>query len=196
MHTSRIARALRDRAAELSNSGVYDVSDLIAGANELDRLAALGYGGDDCQPLLAAIAAFHDDFKQYAVQRLKDTQGLTTVRDGISQLKESMKMLQPEVQALVDQVAKNTSFEASNDAAMKVIQGQNAVLAAQIAAIVPGVAVDAEDLATIVAQTQLMADSITALTPAVVASVPPDTVPVVPVDPAVVAAAAAATVTP
>ena len=78
--------------------------------------------------------------------------------------------LTAEVRALVDQVAANTSAEASAAAAEKQLATQIADLQAQIAAIVPGAAISPEDLAAIVASTSSLKDSMTALVGAIPAN--------------------------
>ena len=95
---------------------------------------------------------------------------IDALTDLVKELKGNIMSLTAEVQALVDQVAANTSAEASAAAAEKQLATQIADLQAQIAAIVPGAAISPEDLAAIVASTSSLKDSMTALVGAIPAN--------------------------
>lgn len=185
--TKQVETALRKRAADLASH--HDVSDLLMAADELNRLDVFSNQEDDDGRMLSEILALKDSFKQL---RIKEGIRFTALQRSIQQLKELIMPLQPEVQALVDQIAANTSAEASSAAALTVLGGQIATLEAKLGAVVPGAPVDAENLAAIVAQTALLKSSLEALVPAIPANTTPDTPadPAVPVDPVVVDAAA------
>lgn len=185
--TKQIEDALRKRASDLASH--HDVSDLLLAADELRRLDVFSSQDDDNGRMLSEILALKESFMQH---RLKEGIRFTAVQRSIQQLKELIMPLQPEVQALVDQVTANTSAEASSAAALTALGGQLVTLQAKLDAVVPGAPIDAVDLAAIVAQTATLKASLEALKPAIPANVTPDTPasPAVPVDPVVVDAAA------
>jgi hypothetical protein len=86
---------------------------------------------------------------------------------------EYLMALQPEVQALVDQVTANTNSAQAAQAALKAEADQITALQAQIAGISPGAPIDAEDLQAIKDATAQLQQTNAAMQTAVPANTPP-----------------------
>lgn len=89
----------------------------------------------------------------------------------VDEIKEMIMALQADVQALVDQVAANTSAVQGAIAGLQAEAAQIAALQAQIAALPPNAPIDAEDLAAIQTAVTNLKDTNAALQTAVPANV-------------------------
>ena len=96
------------------------------------------------EAILHAVTELRDALWQ---SRQRDDQRQDALHHAIQQLREKITMLDKDVQAAVDQIALNTSAEASATAALTLLVTQVADLQAALAAIPPNVPVNAENLA-------------------------------------------------
>jgi len=87
------------------------------------------------------------------------------VRTGIARMEKMIMALSEQVKALVDEVAQNTSIEASATMALTTLVGKIADLEAQIAAL--GAGMSAEDLAAVQDATKALSETAVALQAAV-----------------------------
>lgn len=79
--------------------------------------------------------------------------------DALEAIIKEIRMLQPEVQALMDQAKKSTDIEKSIDSGIKAIQAQVTDLQAQVAALQAGQVLSDEDKAALTTATSDLAAS-------------------------------------
>ena len=165
-----LSRALRARIHELDLTDV-DTTDMLRVADQLQFLEEKEREAHQGEAILHAIIELRDAFWQF---RQQDDQRQDALHHEIHQLRETITMLDKDVQAAVDQIALNTSAEASATAALTLLVTQVADLQATIAAMPPaGAPVDAENRAAILAMTESLKGTLSALTTAIPANVPP-----------------------
>jgi hypothetical protein len=183
-----LSRSLRARVHELDLTDV-DTTDMLRVADQLQFLEEKERQAHQSEAILHAVTDLRDAFWQF---RQQNDQRQDALYHAIQQLREKIIMLDKDVQAAVDQIALNTSAEASATAALTLLVTQVADLQAALAAMPPpGAPVDAENRAAILAMTESLKGTLSALTTAIPANVPPVTTPPVFVpDPVLVQAAA------
>lgn len=182
-----LSGALRSRIRELNMAGV-DTTELVRAADRLEFIENKEREEHAIEHILNVVVATRDAVWHVRQQEDERHEALVNV---ITQLRERIEMLDADVQAAVDQIALNTSAEASATAALGLLVAQVAELQAAIEAIPPNAPVDAENRAAILAMTESLKGTLGALTTAIPSNVPPvDPNPPFTPDPALVQAAA------
>lgn len=178
---------LRTRIKQLNKTG-FDTTDLVVAAQQLEVIETSEREAHQSGHILNIVISLRDAFWHF---RQQEDERHAALVDVITQLREKIEMLDADVQAAVDQIALNTSAEASATAALGLLVAQVAELQAAIEAIPPNAPVDAENRAAILAMTESLKGTLGALTTAIPQNVPPtDPNPPFTPDPALVQAAA------